>query len=102
MRLPLANVFSRASTAYAVLAVGLAISAAASYLVARDVEHDGRLKFEGAVSDSPEAIEARIRAYADILRGIRGMYIAADSVSRSEFRSYIESLDLSHRYPGVQ
>jgi diguanylate cyclase (GGDEF)-like protein/PAS domain S-box-containing protein len=98
----LANVFSRASTAYVVLAVGLVVSTGATYLVASDINYDAGLKFEGAISDSPEAIEARIRAYADILLGIRGMYIAADSVSRSEFRSYLKSLDLSHRYPGVQ
>ena len=102
MRLRLANLFSRASSAYVVLAIGLVVSAAATYLVARDVEYDAGLKFDGAVSDSPEAIEARVRAYADILLGIRGMYIATDSVSRSEFRGYIESLDLSHRYPGIQ
>ncbi|HET6491546.1 MAG TPA: CHASE domain-containing protein, partial [Burkholderiales bacterium] len=98
----LANLFSRASTAYVVLAIGLVVSAATAYLVARGVKYDAELKFQGAVSDSPEAIETRIRAYADILLGIRGMYIAADSVDRPEFRSYIESLDLSHRYPGVQ
>jgi hypothetical protein len=56
MRLRLANLFGRASSAYVVLAIGLVVSAAATYLVARDVENDARLKFEGAVSDSPEAI----------------------------------------------
>ncbi|MBI4206195.1 MAG: PAS domain S-box protein [Betaproteobacteria bacterium] len=84
------------------LAIGIVLSAAAAYLATRQIEHEARLKFEGAVSDSPEAIEARIRAYSDILLGIRGMYIADSSVSRREFRSYINSLDLNRRYPGVQ
>ena len=98
----LAGIVNRASTAYVVLASGLVLSVAGAFLAAKQVEHEARLKFEGAVSDSPDAIEARIRAYSDILRGIRGMYIAADSVSRSEFRSYIKSLDLNQRYPGLQ
>ena len=102
MRVRLTGILSRASTAYIVLAVGLMLTAAAAYLAERQVRHEARLKFEGVVSDWPAAIEARIRAYADILLGIRGMYIAADTVSRAEFHEYIKSLDLDRRYPGVQ
>ena len=102
MRLKPTGILSRASTAYAVLSIGLLLSIAAAWLVEKQVQHEARLKFEGMVSDWPDAIESRIRAYGDILLGIRGMYIAADSVSRAEFRSYIASLDLNRRYPGVQ
>ncbi|HET7596886.1 MAG TPA: PAS domain S-box protein, partial [Burkholderiales bacterium] len=102
MRVRLTGILSRTSTAYIVLAAGLMLTAAAAYLAERQVLHEARLKFEGVVSDWPDAIEARIRAYADILLGIRGMYIAADSVSRAEFHEYIKSLDLDRRYPGVQ
>jgi diguanylate cyclase (GGDEF)-like protein/PAS domain S-box-containing protein len=102
MQPKLTGLFNRASTAYVVLSVGLLLSFAAAYLAARHVEREAQLKFEGTVSDWPDAIEARIRAYADILLGIRGMYIAADAVSRAEFRSYLNSLDLRRRYPGVQ
>jgi len=102
MRLRLKGLFARASTAYVVLSVGILLSLAAVYLAEKQVEYEARLKFQGTVSDWPDAIEARIRAYADILLGIRGLYIAADAVSRAQFRSYIESLDLNRRYPGVQ
>lgn len=102
MRVRLTGILSRTSTVYIVLAAGLLLTAAAAYLAERQVLHEARLKFEGVVSDWPDAIEARIRAYADILLGIRGMYIAADSVSRAEFHEYIKSLDLDRRYPGVQ
>ena len=102
MRLKLTGIFSRASTAYVVLSAGLFLSVATAFLLEKQVQHEARLKFEGTVSDWPDAIEARIRAYADILLGIRGMFIAADSVSRTEFQSYIDSLDLNRRYPGVQ
>ena len=43
-----------------------------------------------------------MQAYADVLLGIRGLFIAADPVSREKFRDYIASLDLSRRYPGIQ
>jgi diguanylate cyclase (GGDEF)-like protein/PAS domain S-box-containing protein len=102
MRVKLTGVLSRASTAYVVLCVGILLSASAAYLSSRHVSQEEKLKFEGTVSDWPDAIEARIRAYADILLGIRGMYMAAGSVSRSEFRNYVNSLELHRRYPGVQ
>jgi diguanylate cyclase (GGDEF)-like protein/PAS domain S-box-containing protein len=102
MQPKLTGFFSRASTAYVVLSVGLLLSFAATYLASRHVENEARLKFEGTVSDWPDAIEARIRAYADILLGIRGLYFAGDAVSRAEFHGYVKSLDLHRRYPGVQ
>ena len=102
MRFKLTGLFARASTAYGVLSVGILFSIGAAYLAEKQVRHEARIKFEGTVSDWPEVIEARIRAYADILLGIRGMYVAAGSVSRIQFRDYIESLALDRRYPGVQ
>jgi diguanylate cyclase (GGDEF)-like protein/PAS domain S-box-containing protein len=102
MRRKLTGLFGRASTAYVVLSVGILLSLSAAFLALKHVDNAARLKFDGTVSDWPDAIEARIRAYADILLGIRGMYMAADSVSRAEFHHYVKSLDLNRRYPGVQ
>ena len=98
----LTHIASHATTALVVLAIGIVLSAAAAYWTANQVAHEARLKFEGAVSDAQDAIASRIRAYADILFGIRGLFIASNSVSRSEFRDYIDSLELNRRYPGIQ
>jgi len=92
----------RASTAFAVLAIGIVLSAAAAYWTAKQVQREVRLKFESAVTDAQAAIESRIRAYSDVLLGVRGLFIASDFVSRGEFRDYIDSLGLSRRYPGIQ
>ncbi|HEY5292469.1 MAG TPA: EAL domain-containing protein [Burkholderiales bacterium] len=93
---------SHASTAFAVLAIGIVLSAAAAYWTAKQVQREVRLKFESAVAGAREAVDSRIRAYSDVLFGVRGLFIASDSVSRGEFRDYIYSLALSHRYPGIQ
>ena len=98
----LAGIYKRTSTAVAVLATGIVLSAAAAVLVAGQLEREARLRFEGAVSDAQAAIESRIDAYADVLGGIRGLIIATESVSRDQFRRYVESLDLHRRYPGIQ
>jgi len=72
-----------------------------SVLDANQVQREVRLKFESACG-AREAVDSRIRAYADVLLGVRVCFIASDSVSRGEFRDYIHSLALSHRYPGIQ
>ena len=102
MQLKLASIVSHALTAFVVLVAGIVLSAAAAYRVASQAEREARLAFESAVADARDAIESRIRAYSDVLLGVRGLFIASNSVSRIEFKDYIDSLDLNRRYPGIQ
>ena len=102
MQSNLSSIYRRASIAVVVLAIGVVLSAAAAYLVAGQVEREASLKFDSAVSDAKAAIESRVNAYADVLLGVRGLFIADPSVSRVEFKRYIDSLDLNRRYPGIQ
>lgn len=88
--------------AWTVLALGIALSAAAAYLSASQMEREARLQFDDATGHAHRAIQARIQAYYDILFGIRALFIASDYVTRGEFRDYIDSLDLARRHPGLQ
>jgi diguanylate cyclase (GGDEF)-like protein/PAS domain S-box-containing protein len=98
----LARLYSHASAAWLVLAAGLLLSAAAAYQVKRQVERENRLQFNGTVSDANAAIGARINDYADVLRGVRALFIAADGIDRRAFKRYVDSLQLDQRYPGIQ
>ena len=98
----LAGMFSHAATAWVVLAIGCALSAAAAYWIARQVEEEARVKFENDVDDVKVSIERRLQAYADVLHGARGLFSASESVSRDAFRRYVLRLDLDRRYPGIQ
>ena len=49
---------SHASTAYTVLAIGIALSAAAAYWTAGRVQRELGLRFESAVTDAQAAIES--------------------------------------------
>jgi diguanylate cyclase (GGDEF)-like protein/PAS domain S-box-containing protein len=98
----LAVIYRHASASLAVLAIGVALSAAAAVLVAGQLAREARLAFEADVGDAQDAIASRVRAYADLLLGIRGLFIAENAVGRGEFRRYVESFDLNQRYPGIQ
>ncbi|NML14651.1 bifunctional diguanylate cyclase/phosphodiesterase [Azohydromonas caseinilytica] len=52
--------------------------------------------------EARDAIEMRLRAYADVLHGLSAFFNGSDTVSRADFRRYAHSLDLARRYPGLQ
>jgi diguanylate cyclase (GGDEF)-like protein/PAS domain S-box-containing protein len=93
---------SQAWTAFAVLAMGIALSAAAAYWTAEQVQREVRQRFERAVTDAQTTIKSQIRSYSDVVLGAKGLFIASDSVTRREFREYVDSLELSRRYPGIE
>jgi len=98
----LARIYSHASAARVVLAAGLILSVIAALLVAGQLEREARLKFESAVNDAKAAIDTRVNDYADVLRGVGGLFAAMDAVSRAEFARYLQNLSLPSRYPGIQ
>jgi PAS domain S-box-containing protein len=101
MRSKLTEAVSNAATALVVLAVGSVLSAAAAYWMSNQIEREAKQRFERAVTEAHNAVESRIRIYSDVLLGARGLFIASDSVSRREFRDFVDSLELKRRYPGI-
>ncbi len=98
----LAKIYGHPSAAWLVLAAGVLLSAAAALLEARQLEREARKNFESAVSDAKAAVETRVNDYADVLRGVGGLFAATETVSRAEFASYLRNPDLGNRYPGIQ
>lgn len=47
-------------------------------------------------------IEQRLAAYEQVLRGVRGLYVASKHIERNEFRDYVSTLGLAEKYPGIQ
>jgi signal transduction histidine kinase len=85
---------------WVVLAVGIPASILLFSLIQDAVEDVARLRFERYASDAKHVIEARVRSYTDVLYGLQALFATQDSISRAQFRRYVESLDLKHRYPG--
>lgn len=64
------------------------------------VEDLAQLRFERNASDAKHVIEARVRSYSDVLYGLQALFATGDSISRAQFRQFVQSLDLKQRYPG--
>ena len=85
---------------WVILAIGIPASALLYSIVKDSVEGIAQLRFERHASDTTHVIEARIHSYADILYGLAALFTSQNSVSRIQFHSYVESLNLGRRYPG--
>ena len=85
---------------WAVLVIGIPLSLVLFFVTRDAVENVGQLHFDRYSSDAKHVIEARIHSYADILYGLQALIGSQSPVSRIEFKSYVQSLDLTRRYPG--
>lgn len=59
-----------------------------------------RLAYESSQIDV--ALEQRMQAYVQILRGAVGLFAGSDDVSRQEWLDYVQTLRLEERYPGFK
>ncbi len=82
----------------------LAIVWVATYQIWQSERHDAiksmQVDFDFRVRETNTSIEQRMKAYEQILRGVRALFLASNKVSRDEFRGYIDSLHLEDNYPG--
>ncbi|MDX1584852.1 MAG: CHASE domain-containing protein, partial [Thermoanaerobaculia bacterium] len=87
---------------YFVLVVALAGTALGTWYVASTERERSHARFQNEVRDTIDQIANRITVYENLLQGTAGLFSADRDVSREEFRRYIDELDLSRRYPGIQ
>lgn len=89
-----------------ILLAGILITLAVVQLVRKQDEEKLRIEFELLLGHATEAIQDRITANEQTLRAVVGLFSArrqaGKPVTRSEFRSFVASLNLDERYPGIQ
>jgi PAS domain S-box-containing protein len=81
--------------------LGAAVSIALYHVIGHMVDVNSKAEFEYQTNNAQLAIEARIQSYVDVLRATRAMFHSSRDVTRQDFRTYVEELDLQKRYPGI-
>lgn len=61
-----------------------------------------KIEFDHVANEYIERIETRLKAYHQILSGVRGLFAGSEEVDRKEFYHYISGLGLKDQYPGIQ
>ncbi|HZW21044.1 CHASE domain-containing protein [Noviherbaspirillum sp.] len=58
--------------------------------------------FDYRVRDVTDVIRDRLLIYEQVLRATKGLFVVNQEVKRAMFRDYIETLNLTENYPGIQ
>lgn len=85
-----------------VLVLGLVITYSLWENEQQIIAQDLRLNFDFSVQENISLIKQRMLAYEQVLRGVRGLFSASESVGRREFHDYVSALGLEDTYPGIQ
>jgi diguanylate cyclase (GGDEF)-like protein len=86
---------------WAVLALSLAFAAGSSYFFYQGIREEARSRFARNAIGVSHDVDSRIRANEDVLYAMRGLFDAADRVTRDDFHEFAEALALPKRYPGI-
>ena len=87
---------------YLVLVVGLLSTAFFSYYVWRTAEAKDRERFTTSTQELTTFVRGRPRLYVEVLRAATGLFAVSPSVNPTQFREFVERLELADQYPGAQ
>lgn len=87
---------------HVVLLAGLALSLLIYSITLQSLEKRQRAYFDFRAREAVTLIDNRMRAYQQVLRGVSGLYETRQTVSRADFRTFVEHQNLSEHYPGIQ
>ncbi|MBI4471548.1 MAG: CHASE domain-containing protein [Acidobacteria bacterium] len=93
---------SRMWAPYLVLVTGIALAIGFAWYTRENAEARTVTRFEIAAERVQNAIRSRLDAYIGMLLSGKALFAASDSVTREEFRRFVERLEVQQRYPGVQ
>ena len=84
-----------------VLAIAVAITLLLWSHERMNAERDLQAELDFNLREAASRIEQRMAAYEQMLRGVQGFYATSARVGRDDFRSYIDSLQLSADFSGI-
>ncbi|MDX1457245.1 MAG: EAL domain-containing protein [Marinobacter sp.] len=94
--------FGNAWIAWLLLLGCIAVTAVLWHVSVRLVEDRTEARFRTQSLQLKTAIEERLLNYEQVLAGSAGLFAVAPDVDRSDWRTYIESVDIERYYPGIQ
>ncbi len=88
-------------TPFLVLAAGLLFTFFVSYHLRNVAEAEDQERFRGLINQVHSSIERRVETYTALVRAGTGLFAASDHVEPSEFKDFVERLELREHYPGI-
>jgi PAS domain S-box-containing protein len=85
-----------------ILLIGLALTFGIWQSSNRDIAGRTQERFNARAAQVVTAVTVRMHAYEQVLRGGVGLFRTAPTITRQQWREYVENADLAANYPGVQ
>jgi len=82
-------------------ALAMAVGVAAYCVGGRIVDADARQRFDHLARSTQYAMSVRIKAYANVTRGLAALLQSNDALDRRQFQQYVAGLDLPRQFPAV-
>ena len=89
-------------TPWLVLFVGFIVTYLAWEVSYNQAQSQLRIKFDQEVKQIHSIIQERMKAQEQVLLSTRGLFSSSNSVERHEFRNFVDGMQLSKNYPGIQ
>jgi len=83
------------------LSLAFGAGAGAYFATAEAIESDAHARFRGMARAAQNNIDTRIKGYGAVLRGVAGLFRVNPDTTASEFRQYVEQLDIKRSFPGI-
>ncbi|MET3353581.1 UNVERIFIED_ORG: diguanylate cyclase (GGDEF)-like protein [Xanthobacter viscosus] len=90
------------AVAAAIFAAGLAATWAAGSLARHIIHSNTQGRFSADTAEMASAVGERVRAHAEVLVSMQGLYASVGRIDRAQFQRYVDVLDLVRRYPGFE
>lgn len=79
----------------------LLLTGLTTFLLFRNIQIESQNNFESKGKEVKDAIEDRMALYINVLNTIQAFYSSSDSVSRVEYKTFIEKTKVFTQYPGI-
>lgn len=94
--------FSVLSSSWLMIVAALLFMGISWYVLEQYLRDRGEERFENSVQELTEAVNRRMLAYEQVLRGGVGLLLSSSNVTRQEWQTYVINAHLSEYYPGFQ
>lgn len=94
-------ILSRPTIATLAFAIFISLTVVGWSIVQDLQERNENTRFEKALIEVTQKIEYHFSGYEQVLKGTLGLLLASESVSRNEWRTYVDALRIDDNYPGI-
>ena len=85
-----------------VFLLSLAATVLATRIASGNVQEDIDATFLLDSEEARSSVEQRVALYEGTLRGLRALFASSDTVSRDEFKTFVEVENIADQFPGIQ